>query len=110
LDHPDINRMWARRLTGFADPVPDDARSHGHELLGRRVTHLVLDDDPGALHAMMADGRFVLVDLRGDLGQAPDEDWSGPRSPVRVHLGPVTTGHPTWHDVAAVLMRPDGRV
>ncbi|MEU0507091.1 FAD-dependent monooxygenase [Nocardia sp. NPDC005998] len=110
IAHPDINARWAHRVTGFADPVPIDSRYHGHELLGTRVTHLVLDNNPDTLHTMMAANRFLLIDLETDRRRGSGDALAVAHPRLDIYRGPVEIMHPKWNNVAAVLVRPDARV
>ncbi len=109
LAHPDINATWARRITGFADPVPAGQRYDQHPSLGSRVTHLILNDDPDALHTQMTPGRFLLIDFNGDSGVA-SEDFLLHHPQVDLYTGPCRTTDRKWEGTSAVLLRPDARI
>lgn len=128
LKNPDLNALWARRVTGFGEPtspytIPTSSRqdkSDGEKqadpLVGSRATHLGFETENELFQATKLD-RFVLL-LRNNNErdnaaetnkelQATCECWND-----RVTALPssnFSTNH-QWKDIAAVLIRPDMHV
>ncbi|MET8828157.1 FAD-dependent oxidoreductase [Streptomyces sp. NPDC004610] len=107
---PELNTLWARRVTGFADPKPDEDRYMADPLLLDRVTHIEHDGnaDGGPLTGTGVD-TFALLALDPTVTGAlatHSAPWSGRASVVS---GLTATG-PQWDGVRAALIRPDARV
>ncbi|MFB7668476.1 FAD-dependent monooxygenase [Kitasatospora sp. NPDC056138] len=116
LAQPETNLLWARRVAGFGDPryaVP--AGTDGppaHPMAGTRLAGLALRTGTTAVtapHALLHDGRMVLLDLDGRhtprTGAVDCDD-------VAHHAAAVDRGVSAepWHDVTSVLIRPDARI
>jgi 2-polyprenyl-6-methoxyphenol hydroxylase-like FAD-dependent oxidoreductase len=123
LRNPDLNRLWARRLNGFSDPVApyidNYTASLGNPdieepLIGTVVTHLTIDEDEDALHAAVASYRFVIVLLKTHRNILNEESLSEIAKPwkdsCRVLPRRATPSDEKWNDVDAILVRPDMRI
>lgn len=119
LDQPALNRLWARRVTGFGDPTQPyqlGLRDGGDELVGTRLTH-ISDSHEEALLQAAKHNIFLLAKL-----DQPDVDidnrWRQlttaitQRYPGRVTVldEQLESEHEKWKGVHAFLIRPDLRV
>ncbi|KAK5997654.1 Rifampicin monooxygenase [Cladobotryum mycophilum] len=118
LKFPDLNGLWARRVTGFGEPTaPFHLEGQGDEtLIGTRLTHMRVGKSGDDLFNTMSLDHFVLL-LRQD--SADDEKkyhnclqkgivgWS---KRVTVLVSPTYSTSEVWNEVMAVLVRPDGRI
>lgn len=131
LRNPELNRLWARRLSGFADPVapyiqsymasqasregqPETINESEEPLLGARVTHLRFDEEENALHAATATYRFAVLLLKTqervftkEALRETSEPW---KDRVTVLSVVATPSDEKWDNVEAILVRPDMRV
>lgn len=109
LLRPGMNAMWARRVTGFADPVPR-VSTGADSLVGRRLSHLRLDGSYSRLHELMAADRFLVLDLDEALSDIIATEHAT-RAPLLDHVcGLWDRGSTDWDGVHAVLVRPDARI
>ncbi|KAI1136622.1 hypothetical protein F5Y05DRAFT_99585 [Hypoxylon sp. FL0543] len=111
IAHPDLNKLWVRRLTGFGDRFPIEEEGQD-PLIGARVTHLEVQGGFDALHTAMAIDRFILVVKDASLEDALHQGTS-PWAPNIKYFGPsdnISTFGSQWDGVDAILIRPDGRV
>jgi 2-polyprenyl-6-methoxyphenol hydroxylase-like FAD-dependent oxidoreductase len=96
-EQPAFSRALAERLSGLAVSYP--ARAGDHPLVGQRAPNVRFADTD--LFTLLNSGRHVLLDFTG---RPSDVDGS-----VAVAAGSAV--RPAgWHDVSAVLVRPDGHV
>ncbi|KAI0900827.1 FAD binding domain-containing protein [Annulohypoxylon nitens] len=111
LGHPELNKMWVRRITGFGDRFP--VKEEGQDpLIGARVTHLEIQGGFEALHSAMAVDKFLLVVIDASLEGALREH-TGPWVAHIKYFGPsdnINAFGSQWDDVDAALIRPDARV
>lgn len=121
LDEPALNKLWARRVCGFADPVePYHVACAGlgqiHELVGTRMTHISDESSEDILEASK-DNMFVVGFM--ECPGVTEEQRHGLEEAVQLHglSGKVRTvgkvlkpTNPKWNGVATVLIRPDLRV
>lgn len=120
LGEPSLNKRWARRFTGFSDPVePYQLAYDGRmsdSLVGTRLTHIADDNDHALLEATLK-SIFVLAAI-GDSGCEAKAcgkfkglvKASKHQGLVHVLEAPVTALAEKWKQVNAVLIRPDFRV
>lgn len=120
LGEPSLNKRWAQRFTGFADPVePYQLAYDGRlsdSLVGTRLTHIADDNDHTLLEASLK-CIFVLAAV-GDSGCEAKGfgkfkglvKASKYQGLVHVLEAPVTASAEKWKQVTAVLIRPDFRV
>lgn len=59
ISHPDLNRMWVRRITGISDPFPIEEKGQD-PLIGAWLTHLEVRGGTETLYAGMAIDEFLL--------------------------------------------------
>ncbi|MGW2325913.1 FAD-dependent monooxygenase [Streptomyces sp. NPDC001700] len=115
--HPTVNRQLAGQLSALdvAYPAPAGAAP----LVGHRAPDVGLEGADGpSLYPLLADGRFVLLDLGGseDGGgayadaMALAERVAGGADRVRVVTARPATAHQGWEGPLAVLVRPDGHI
>ncbi|KAI1210428.1 uncharacterized protein F4807DRAFT_423389 [Annulohypoxylon truncatum] len=111
LAHPDLNKMWVRRVTGFGDRFP--VKEEGQDpLLGARVTHLEIQGGFEVLHSSMAVDKFLLIVRDASLEGVLRECTSPWASHIK-YFGPsdnISTFGSQWDGVDAALIRPDARV
>jgi FAD binding domain len=107
LERPETNRLWARRVGGFAEPVLTWGRHAGHPLTGTRASEVKLSI--GVPHPLLTEGRFVLLDLTTG-GVDLDKLATPYADRVDHHHCQLVDGPQGWSDVTAVLIRPDARV
>ncbi|MEU8123971.1 FAD-dependent monooxygenase [Spirillospora sp. NPDC049024] len=97
---PPVARRIAGAVSGIdlAYPAPRGS----HPLTGRRAPDVPLAGDPGRLHELLADGRFVLVVAANDpaVTYLAAKRWAG-----RVHCAPAGGATRT-----TALVRPDGYI
>ncbi|CRG91838.1 hypothetical protein PISL3812_08892 [Talaromyces islandicus] len=89
IAHPDLNKLWVRRITGFGDPFPTEGEEKD-PLLGARVTHLEIDGGFDALHAAMAVDTFLLVVKDREIDSLVRR-YIGPWSPYIKYVGPSSS-------------------
>ncbi|KAL6885662.1 monooxygenase [Trichoderma evansii] len=97
ITHPDLNKLWVRRITGFDDPFPKVEASQD-PLIGSRVTHLEVGGGFEPLHGAMA---LLLYDCISPW--AAHIKYFGPNDDI------ISFGK-QWDGVGAALVRPDARV
>jgi 2-polyprenyl-6-methoxyphenol hydroxylase-like FAD-dependent oxidoreductase len=129
LKNPELNAMWARRMTGFGDPweaythlspkakfgvnnsSPDASR--GDSLVGMRATGQICGSGIEELFQATTLKRFVLLQR---IGAAEREDtllrdvlepW---KDNITVLLMTSSNTRENWYDIDALLVRPDMRV
>ncbi|MEE1804724.1 FAD-dependent monooxygenase [Streptomyces sp. JV176] len=128
---PAFSQDLAERLSGLAVAYPPAPGDPVHPLTGRRAPDLALDpagaggaggagaegpaDGPYRLFDLLRDGRHVLLDLAGspDLAEGGGGRGEGtPETPPGTvpYRARLTSAHPGWSGVGAVLVRPDGHV
>ena len=121
-EHPQVNRQYARRLSGIAVRYPvSDAAAVADARLGTRVPDLLLQQDGGApvqLYAVLREigpGRFVRLSIGS--GEAQAAPGVRPRIPTDAAvitatgvLGPEWAAADGWGVAGSVLIRPDGYV
>lgn len=121
LDQPALNRLWARRVTGFGDPtepyrlesMDGDA---GDEVVGDRLTHIAHAHDDDLLLAA-SENVFLFVFL-GQPDSEVDQELASvaskavERYPGKIRLleKPVEPVGQKWQHHKALLLRPDLRV
>ncbi|MEU8828017.1 FAD-dependent monooxygenase [Streptomyces sp. NPDC048636] len=111
-DHPDVNRRLAGQISALDVAYPDPG---GAPLVGERAPDVGLDGAPEpSLHPLLADGRFVLLELM-DTGVGADAvaavtGLAGGGDRIRSVTARPTTGHRGWDGLATVLVRPDGHI
>ncbi|KAK7704081.1 hypothetical protein SLS64_008639 [Diaporthe eres] len=120
LGEPSLNKRWAQRFTGFADPVQPyqlafDGRT-SDSLVGTRITHIADDNDHALIEATLK-GVFVLAAVGGSDFEADDfgtfkgvVKTSKHEGLVHVLEAPVRGLAEKWKQVKAMLIRPDFRV
>ncbi|KAI2699491.1 hypothetical protein CBS147332_8377 [Penicillium roqueforti] len=123
LQHPDTNRLWALRLSGFGDPVApyldtylaDETETKDiHPLVGQRVTHIRFDAAKNLLHAASQSYKFILIRVAVPQGQLSVEDLQDVTKPWRhsvIFL--MEAAQPTgekWEGIEWALARPDLRI
>ncbi|KAI1418135.1 hypothetical protein F5Y13DRAFT_150637 [Hypoxylon sp. FL1857] len=111
IAHPDINRLWVRRITGFGDrfPVVEEGQD---PLIGARVTHLEVQGGFEALHAAVDVDTFLLIVKDASLEDAL-RNCTSPWSSNIKYFGPsddINAFGSQWDGVDAILVRPDARV
>lgn len=111
ITHPDLNKLWVRRITGFGDPFPMEEAGQD-PLIGARVTHLEVGGGFGPLHGAMAVDTFILLvrDLKLELLL---RESIIPWAAHIKYFGPndgINSFGQQWDGVDAVLVRPDARV
>jgi 2-polyprenyl-6-methoxyphenol hydroxylase-like FAD-dependent oxidoreductase len=99
----EVARQLAGTLSGLANAYPRPAGAH--PLVGTRVPDLALSR--GAVLRALRPDRFLLLDLTEDASLA---EFGSARVEVRTAPRPVGPLRAAWHDVDAVLVRPDGYV
>jgi 2-polyprenyl-6-methoxyphenol hydroxylase-like FAD-dependent oxidoreductase len=116
LAQPETNLLWARRVAGFGDPRYDVAAeadgSLAHPLAGIRLAGLALHSDTptgAAPHALLHDGKTVLLDLDGKHTPPPGLTHSDDLAHHAATVDRAATAEP-WHDITSVLIRPDARI
>ena len=114
---PEINELWALRVTGFGEPREpyrsgEAGRGDDDPLVGSRLSHLKVGIEGDELSLAMAPDRFVLL-LRTDR-ESYDADLraEAARWKDRVTVLEATTcsKDSRWDGACAILVRPDGRV
>lgn len=110
LAQPQLNQLWARRVTGFADPLPAGTPEDQDPLIGLRATHVRVNGTFDDLHRSMRPGRWLMLigDLRLASAWHPTGDTAG--TPMNVVTEDVSFDGPQWDGVDAALLRPDARV
>ncbi|MFD6186208.1 monooxygenase [Streptomyces goshikiensis] len=116
LGMPEVNRRLAGLVSALGTAYPAPAGSGADPLLGGRMPDIAVSVAGSAasrVYELLHDGRFLLLDLSGDPGAAPDARAWGDRV-TAVATAPATAsggaGHPGLDGVAEVLVRPDGHV
>lgn len=120
LGQPYLNKLWARRFTGFGDPVEPYQVAFGgnmaDSLVGTRLTHIADDNDHALLEGTLK-GILVLAAVGGSGSEASDFEKfkdlvNTSQHQERVHVleAPVKTLADKWKQVSALLIRPDFRV
>lgn len=111
LANAQVNEMWARRLTGFDEPVPPHFDGLVDPLLGIRLTHISINEDEDAIFKSLDIDRFVLLLPEDDSQQSVHnpfrslvEPWG---SQVSVLSAKINFTHEKWQGVVALLIRPD---
>ncbi|ROV90920.1 hypothetical protein VMCG_09961 [Cytospora schulzeri] len=121
LNEPALNKKWARRVCGFADPpepyqLAGAGVGEGEELVGTRLTYI---SDANADDVLVAAERnmFVLGFMAGPIvseeqrhGLEQTVQLGGYSDNVRILDKLLNATNPRWDGVAAVLIRPDLRV
>lgn len=99
--HPSVRRDLAVRLSGLAVRYPAAAAP-----AGQRAPDLDLRGAPAAtVFGLLHRARFVLLNLK----PAPAAP-AGFSDRLTVVTAELAADHPEWHDVQAMLIRPDGYV
>lgn len=114
LKFPNMNQLWAQRMTGFGEPrsayLTEDQGEH--KLVGTRLTHLRLVEGNDLQHAVSLD-RFALL-LREDCESQRyvrvRDEASRWQSQLNVLTCQTESLDARWDNVVAVLVRPDLRV
>lgn len=122
LGHPSLNKAWARRVTGFGDPVEpyqlglaDKAMTGSSDkIVGARVTHNA-EDSENALLKALDQSAFILATIGGSKATDAGDfkaivNASGHEDQIHVLETPLVASGDSWDSVAAVLIRPDFRV
>lgn len=121
LNEPALNKRWARRVCGFADPVEPyqlecAGLGQGEELVGTRLTYISDTDTDNVIKAAK-NSTFVV----GFMAKSAVAEGQRHSIEQAVHLGgyfdkirllenSLNATDPKWDGVAAVLIRPDLRV
>ncbi|ROV97254.1 hypothetical protein VSDG_04772 [Cytospora chrysosperma] len=121
LNEPALNKRWARRVCGFADPVEPyqlecAGLGQGEELVGTRLTY-ILDTDTDNVIKAAKNSTFV-VGFMAKWAVAEEQRHSieqavhlgGYSDKIRLLENSLNATDPKWDGVAAVLIRPDLRV
>ncbi|MEU7915382.1 FAD-dependent monooxygenase [Microbispora bryophytorum] len=108
---PEFSRFLAEQVSGIG--VSYGRNADDHPLVGTRAPDLRLSGGPG-LFALLAPGRYVLLDLTGAGRALPCRATASPRLPAPPGLT-VCADEPVesragWRRVRAALIRPDGHV
>ncbi|KAJ9397578.1 hypothetical protein DTO282F9_5583 [Paecilomyces variotii] len=122
LKNPDLNALWARRVTGFGEPTSpyrlhaDSGNGEQYDpLVGARVTHLGFETENELFQETKLD-RFVLLlrnssqcDKAAEIAElhAVCQHWND--KITTFSSSTFSTTH-QWKDVVAVLIRPDMRI
>lgn len=119
LGQPSLNKAWARRLTGFGDPVePYQLALMGkamggssNNIVGTRVTHIAENSESALLKAF-DESAFILATICGskatDVGDFKAlVKASEHEDQIHVLETPLVASGDRWDSVAAVLIRPD---
>ncbi|KAG8158143.1 hypothetical protein KVR01_011904 [Diaporthe batatas] len=122
LGQPSLNKAWARRVTGFGDPVEpyqlaltDKAVGESSQsVVGTRITHIAEDNETPLLKSI-DQGVFIFATMSGsedtDLGHFKTiVKASGHEGQVHVLETPLVASGEKWNSVVALLIRPDFRV
>ncbi|KAH8773652.1 FAD binding domain-containing protein [Diaporthe sp. PMI_573] len=121
LGQPSLNKAWARRVTGFGDPVEPyqlalmgEGTSGSDNIVGTRLTHIA-EEGGNTLLKARDQGVFILAAM-SSLKATNAGDFeaivkaSGHGDQVHVLETPLVASGDKWNSVAALLIRPDLRV
>lgn len=121
LGQASLNEAWARRVTGFGDPVEPyqlaltgKGMSGSDNVVGTRLTHLAEDNESILLKAL-DQGVFILASISGSKAYNTGDleaivKASGHGDHVHVLETPLVSSGDKWNSMAALLIRPDFRV
>jgi hypothetical protein len=100
----EFSDVLAGRLTALdvAYPSPDPT---AHQVTGTRAPDLPLPSTDSTLFGALRADSYVLLDLTAE-GALADRA----RNRITVHAGAPDQTRPTWANVRAALIRPDGHV
>ncbi|GAD99518.1 monooxygenase [Paecilomyces variotii No. 5] len=125
LKNPDLNALWARRVTGFGEPRypyhphtdsgksdPDD---QCNPLVGTRMTHVGFETEQELFRAAKLDRFVFLLRNASQCDKAAEieelhticQHWAD--RVTKVSSSTFSTNR-QWKDVIAVLIRPDMRI
>ncbi|MDA2814690.1 monooxygenase [Nocardiopsis sp. RSe5-2] len=105
----EVNRELAARVSGLGTSYPPTAPG-ADPLAGRRMPDIgaaAADTGAARVHALLAGGGFVHLDLAGGAGSEEVSTGWGPRVTAAVTK---EGGHPDLEGVKEVLVRPDGHI
>lgn len=122
LGQPSLNKTWARRVTGFGDPVEpyqlalteNSVTGSFENIVGTRLTHTAKDNENALLQAL-DQGVFMLATICGSKTSNLRNFEAivramGYGDQVHVLETPLVASGDKWNSVAALLIRPDFRV